>query len=104
MKMSIKWILFWFVATAIVIWPSNQVTEAKADHGSSTTYTAPLQGYHADRMCSFLNYNATFTLQHFAVQSGQLVAEGLTSGTITNNCGQTIASISSQPQTLPISS
>lgn len=96
--------MFFFVAAAIVIWPSSQVTEAKANHGSSNTYSAPLQGYHADRMCSFLNYNGTFTLQHFDVQSGQLVAEGFTSGTITNTCGQTIATISNQPQTLPISS
>lgn len=107
MKIRTGLIMFWLVAAGfVIVWPSSQLVEAKEEAQASQTtyYTFPLQGYHADRMCSFLNFNGDFTLQHFATQNGQLVAEGLTSGTVTNSCNQTIATITNQPQTLPINS
>ncbi len=106
MKIRIGLVLFWLVAAGfVIIWPSSQLVEAKGEaQVGQTTYTFPLQGYHADRICSFLTYNGNFTLQHLATQNGQLVAEGLAGGTITNSCNQSIAIITNQPQTLPISS
>ncbi|MDB5080092.1 MAG: hypothetical protein JWP00_2016 [Chloroflexi bacterium] len=70
----------------------------------AATYTFPIGGVHADRMCAFYSFNGTYTLTNFAVQDGKLVSLGTISGTITYPCGQPPVTITDQPQTLPVSS
>src|SRR5947209_1638150 len=47
-------------------------------------------------------FTGTFDLMHFGVQKGQLVAEGVLTGTLTNSAGKVLGTVSGVPVAIPV--
>jgi len=75
---------------------------ALAAPAAATAPAVPISGTFTDQLGGTGTFSGTLTLQNFAVQNGQLVANGLVSGTLTDSQGNVVGTVSNVPATFPV--
>ena len=73
---------------------------ASAAHGTPNLAAIPVTGTIQSIGGTF---NGTASIQNFAVQNGQLVANGTLTGTLLDSVGNTIGTVTNTPVSLPVS-